>query len=172
MPVHATSTPTHQSTIPVPALRPSSSHHRVGKSQRSAGSPPPLSVLPLPSPVAPVPAPRHIEGSPQPKRRKAIPRRVTALPSNPTPQESVPVITKQEPLDEEDMGLCHEEDVKPTMSGDEEENEDTETCRQPGIPTSASQSPLASDESTSMLARSLTAPRNSDASGNYTALFC
>lgn len=99
-----------------------------------------------------------MEGSPQPKRRKAIPRRVAAVPT----QEDLPVVTKQEPLDEDDMGLCHEEDIK---SGDEE---DGDFSRPPGITTSASQSPLASDESTSMLARSLTAPRNSDASGMFT----
>jgi hypothetical protein len=150
--------PVNQSTTlqtTVPALRPSSSHHRVSKNQRSAGSPPPLSVLPS---VASVPTARHVENSPQPKRRKAVPRRVTATPA----QEELPVVTKQEPLDEEDMGLCHEEDIKQGLSGDED---DGESSRPAGITTSASQSPLASDESTSMLARSLTAPRNSDVSG-------
>jgi hypothetical protein len=104
-----------------------------------------------------VPAARHIDCSPQPKRRKAIPRRVPAPVV--TPQECV--VTKQEPLDEEEMGLCHEE---LPVSG-EEDIEDGESSRPLGGTTSASQSPHASDESTSMLARSLTAPRNSDASG-------
>lgn len=163
-PVHQTSSTTHQSPIPaaIPVLRPT---HRSNKSQRSAGSPPPLSVLPLSSPSATsVPAAKHIEGSPQPKRRKAIPRRVPAPVTTATAVTQDCVVTKQEPLDEEEMGLCHEEDIKVPVSG-EEDNEDGESSRPLGGLTSASQSPLASDESTSMLARSLTAPRNSDASG-------
>ena len=75
------------------------------------------------------------------------------------------MVTKQEPPDEDEMGLYHEEDIKAAGSGDED-MEDGESSRPPGISTSASQSPLASDESTSMLARTLTAPRNNDAPGN------
>ncbi|KAF4521900.1 hypothetical protein B566_EDAN008374 [Ephemera danica] len=140
---------------PIPALRPTTSH-RVCKSQRLTSSPPPLSVLPTSLATS-----RQVEM--QPKRRKAVPRRVTTAPvDQQQPQEEV-VVTKQEPLDEEDMGLCHEEDLKPELS-------DEDDSRAAGITTSASQSPQASDESTSMLARSLTAPRNSDASGSHSPL--
>lgn len=127
-------------------------------STRPTNSPPPL--------IPPSSIQQRDSSPPQVKRRKTTPRRAipTSPPKDITLDDNQLVVTKQEPIDEEELGICREEDYKQDISA-EEEDDDGEDGYLPQ-PASGSQSPLASDESTSMLARSLTAPRNSDAAGN------
>ncbi|XP_059479324.1 protein jim lovell-like isoform X2 [Neocloeon triangulifer] len=114
-----------------------------------------------PPPLVPPHQQREATSPPQAKRRKTTPRRVV---ENASGVVAVPQVgVKQEPLDDEQLGICREEDQL-KMDPEEEDEEPDE----PFLPPSGSQSPLASDESTSMLARSLTAPR--DATGSNSPL--
>ncbi|CAB3376331.1 Hypothetical predicted protein [Cloeon dipterum] len=114
------------------------------------------SPLPLLNPIQ-----KEATSPPQAKRRKTTPRRVV---ENAVAAVSLPQVgVKQEPMDDEQLGICREEDQL-KLDGDDEDEEPDD----PFLPPSGSQSPLASDESTSMLARSLTAPR--DATGSNSPL--
>ncbi|XP_065343146.1 protein bric-a-brac 1-like isoform X3 [Cloeon dipterum] len=123
---------------------------------RSKGSSGRGSPLPLLNPIQ-----KEATSPPQAKRRKTTPRRVV---ENAVAAVSLPQVgVKQEPMDDEQLGICREEDQL-KLDGDDEDEEPDD----PFLPPSGSQSPLASDESTSMLARSLTAPR--DATGSNSPL--
>lgn len=147
------------SAVSQPRTNNASQRNTNRTSTRPTNSPPPL--------IPPSSIQQRDSSPPQVKRRKTTPRRAvpTSPPKDITLDDNQLVVTKQEPIDEEELGICREEDYKQDISAEEDDDGEDGYLPQPA---SGSQSPLASDESTSMLARSLTAPRNADAAGNFT----